>query len=134
MHKFSTPILRIGMSLMMLWFGYQQLSNALPWIGYLPSWTSSLPISQITFVRLNGWFELTFGFLLICGFYIRAVALLLAFHIASITFIVGYNSIGVRDFGLAIALLSLSFSPPDEWSADGFFQRKVLKSQTNMPA
>ena len=131
MNKFSTPILRIGMGLVVLWFGYQQLSDALPWIGYLPSWTSALPISQITFVHLNGWFELTLSLLLLCGFYTRAVALLLALHIANIAFIVGYNAIGVRNFGLSVALFSLFFSVPDEWSCDMLFERRTNEPPTS---
>ncbi len=123
MQKYSQIVLRIGLGLVMIWFALQQLHSPLGWTSYLPSWTNSLPISQITFVYLNGWFEITFGILLIAGFYTRIVSCLLAIHMFGIVFSVGYNEIGVRDFGLAIALISIFLHGSSDWSLDRFFDR-----------
>jgi uncharacterized membrane protein YphA (DoxX/SURF4 family) len=79
---------------------------------------SSLPISETTFVYLNGWFELVFGTLLIIGFHTRIVAFLLSVHLLGIVFTVGYNEIGVRDFGLTVALISIFLHGPSDWSLD----------------
>ncbi len=117
-------ILRIGLGLVMIWFALEQLNTPAAWVAYLPLWTQDLPISQITFVYLNGWFELTFGILLLVGFYTRIVSLLLALHMFGIVVTVGYNEIGVRDFGLAVALLSIFLHGPSSWSLDEFLGKR----------
>lgn len=126
MEKFSGIVLRIGMGLVMIWFGSQQLMSPTSWFGFLPEWTASLPISQTTFVLLNGWFEIVAGLLLIAGFYTRIVALLLALHLLGIVFSVGYNPTGVRDFGLTIALFSLTLHGETEWSVDKMMNKNSV--------
>ncbi len=103
----SQIVLRVGIGLVIIWFGLQQVTNPSGWTAYLPSFVKSLPLSEISFVYLNGYFEIIFGVLMIAGFYLRIVALLLAIHMAGIVFSVGYNEIGVRDFGIFIALVSI---------------------------
>ncbi len=115
-------IARIGLGLVLLWFGTQQLMHAAQWVSYLPSWVGSFSISSITFVHLNGWFEVTFGTLLVLGFYTRFVALILALHLFGITLTIGYNEIGVRDFGLSMSLLALAFQGGGGWSLDAWFK------------
>ncbi len=115
--------IRIGLGLVMLWFGSQQLMDAKDWVGYLPSWMGAFSVSSVTIVHLNGWFEVAFGSLLILGFYARFVALLLALHLFGITMTVGYNEIGVRDFGLSFALLSAAFSGAGKLSLDSYFSK-----------
>ena len=112
------------MALVVLWFGVQQLLNPALWTGYLPAWTGSLPLSAITFVLLNGWLECTLGLLLIAGFYTRAAAFILSLHLYGIALTLGYGAIGVRDFGLATALLSVFFYGKDAWSLDTFFSNE----------
>jgi uncharacterized membrane protein YphA (DoxX/SURF4 family) len=124
MQKTAPIVLRIGMALVVLWFGVQQLLDPSIWTGYLPTWTSSLPIGAVTFVLLNGWFECTFGLLLIAGFYTRFVALLLSLHLYGIAATLGLGELGVRDFGLATGLLSVFFYGQDVWSVDTFFSKK----------
>ena len=116
----SPIVLRIGIGLVIMWFGLQQIANPSGWVVYLPEFTKSLPISQINFVLLNGYFELVFGALLIAGFYLRIVALLLALHMAGIVLSVGYNEIGVRDFGILTALVAIFFHGPSDWSTQEF--------------
>ncbi len=118
MRKFSPVLLRVAMALVMLWFGTHQLLQPEQWFAFLPSWTNSLPISQTTFVYLNGWFEVSFGVLLFLGFYTRIVALLLGLHLLGIAFSLGYTALGVRDFGLALATLAVFFYGSSGWSLD----------------
>ena len=125
MQKVSSVVLRVGLGLVMLWFGTQQLSNPSPWMGFLPNFTKSLPISQINFIYLNGWFEVCCGTLLILGFYTRIIALLLAIHLMGITLSVGYGATGVRDFGLTIALISIFLNQENYLSLDKFFSNKI---------
>ena len=121
MKSYAPVVVRIGLAIVMLWFGTQQILHAPLWVLYLPDWATKLPISQITFVHMNGYFEVVFGALLLFGFYTRIVAGLLFLHLLGITFTVGYNEIGVRDFGLTLALLSIALSGSDRWSVDRVF-------------
>ena len=121
LNKYAPTFLRIGLALVVIWFGISQLSNAKEWLGFLPDWTASLPISQTALVLVNGWFEVVFGLMLFFGFYTRLTALLIGLHLAEITYSVGYGAIGVRDFGLAIGALSLFMSGPSPLSADYYF-------------
>ena len=121
MKNASIIILRVGIAAVILWFGFQQLFHGTDWIAYLPSWTTSLPISQLGLVYLNGWFEIVFGFMLLLGYYTRLVSALLALHLLDIIFTVGYGATGVRDFGLFIAMASIFFYGTSPFSVDMFF-------------
>jgi len=114
----SPNVLRIGISLVFLWFGFQQILHSSDWVSYLPLFVTNLSISATTFVLLNGIFEVLFGLLLITGLYTREVSGLLALHMIGIMFSVGYNEIGIRDFGIFIALLAIFLHGRDEWCLD----------------
>lgn len=98
-------VLRLGMSAVTLWFGFQQLFDAEAWVAYVPdSMVALTHLSAVTLVYLNGAFEVIFGSLLVFGWQTRIVALLLSLHLFDIMWMVGYGEIGVRDFGLAVAM------------------------------
>lgn len=131
MRPFAPVVLRIGLGLVMIWFGLKQLTSPTEWIGYLPKWIDILPISPENFVYLNGWFEIIFGILLVKGFHTRIVAGLLSLHLLGITFTVGYNEIGLRDFGLSVALFSIFLHGSSSWSLDEYFKlRKQEKASS----
>lgn len=121
--SYAPNILRVGMSLVILWFGSQQLLHPAMWTGFLPDWVSSLPLTPITFIYLNGWLEIVAGILLFLGFFTRIVGTILALHLLGIVFSVGYTAVGVRDFGLTIALISIVLNGEDSWSLD----RKLVR-------
>ena len=74
-------------------------------------------------VMANGIFEVIFGTLLGLGIFTRIVAIILAVHLISITFSLGYGETAVRDFGLAMATASIALGGADIWS----LERKILK-------
>ena len=112
-------ILRIGISLVFLWFGISQLSDPASWIGYVPDFITQMShLSVTTIVLINGAFEIIFGSMLLCGFYTRFAALLLALHMLDITFTVGFDAIGVRDFGISIASIAVFLNGMDWFSLD----------------
>ena len=113
--RYAPLTLRLGVSLVFLWFGSQQLMNPRDWTSYLPLFTSSWPFQTTTLVTFNGIFEIIFGTLLLIGFYTRLSSFLLALHLFMIILSVGYNEIGVRDFGLFMAALTIFFWGEDEW-------------------
>ena len=125
MKRFGPAVARIGISVIVLWFGSQQLLHPTMWVRLVPNWALQIShLSALTVVTLNGWLEITLGLLLILGFYSRIVGFLLFLHILNIAFTLGYNSIGVRDFGLSIMALSVSLNGPDGWCLDTIFDKK----------
>lgn len=118
------------MSVVVLWFGAQQLLDASTWVGVLPAWTEGLSINPITLILLNGWFEVIFGLALLFGFYTRIVALLLALHLFNIVLTVGYNDIGVRDFGLAVSTLAVFLFGSSRLAIDNLFVRQSVVANT----
>ena len=117
--KYSTTIIRIALALVLLWFGIDEIINPENWFGYIPQWFNNfIPFSLETFFLLNGIFEIIIGVLLFIGLYTRIIAFIAAFHLLSITIAVGYNDIGIRDFGLTLMAVSLIFSGAGVLSLD----------------
>ena len=114
--KLHAPnVLRIGISLVIMWFGFQQLLHPVLWTGFLPDFTNSLPISQIGFIYLNGAFEVFAAALIIMGLFIRTFSALLALHLIGIVFTLGYTAVSMRDLGLVVALISIFMQGTDSW-------------------
>ncbi len=119
MQKYAPSLLRVGLALVFLWFGFDQLVNTSSWLRLIPDVVISLShLSATTLVHFNGSFEIIFGLALLAGFFTRTVALLLALHLMDIIFVVGLTSIGVRDFGLMIAAFSIFLHGADALSID----------------
>ncbi len=125
MKMWGPCVVRLGMALVFLWFGTQQLMHTTMWISLIPQSIMNLShLSAEVLVRFNGVFEIVFGLLLLIGFFTRTAALLLALHLLNIMFVVGYNSIGVRDFGLALATFSIFFYGADCCSLDAWLEKR----------
>ena len=122
--EYGPIILRISLSLVFLWFGLTGVFNTDYLIGYVPDFASNLPISLESIVILNGIFEIVLGTLLIIGLFTRIVAFILFLHTLIIMFLLGYNDVAVRDFGLAFATLAIAFNGPDNWSLDRKYRNK----------
>ncbi len=113
---YAPSVLRIGMSLVILWFSSQQFLHTQVWTAYVPDSAVALTHqSAITLVYINAAFEAVFGLLLLFGIWTRFAAFLLVLHLLDIMWIVGYGEIGVRDFGLAVATFVVFMNGPDEW-------------------
>lgn len=120
---FAPVVLRIGIALVFIWFGTNQFIDTNQWVGYVPDYVINLShLSAVTLVHFNGVFEIVFGVALLLGFFTRLSALLLAIHIIDIMFIVGYDSTGVRDFGLSIATVAIWFNGADWLTLDKFMK------------
>jgi len=105
---YAPSVVRYGMSLVILWFGINQIIHPVEFLAYVPNSIVALTgITAMAIVKFNGMFELVFGVLLLIGWQTRWVALLLSLHLFGIMYSVGYNEIGVRDFGLAVATFSI---------------------------
>ncbi len=126
--KYGPTIVRVGIAFVVLWFGCTQVANPGPWLGVLPEWTKSLPVGQINLIYLNGLTEIFLGALLLVGFYTRFVALLIGLHILNIAFTLGFNAVGVRDFGLSLAALGIFFTGASHWSLDHLFEKRASRA------
>ena len=118
---YGPVLLRIAMSLVFLWFGANQFLHTPMWTGVVPDWVASLTGSATMVVCLNAWFEIVAGLLLLVGFHTRIVALLLGLHLIGIAGGFGLSAIGVRDWGLCLATLSVFFNGYDMWCVDRRF-------------
>lgn len=137
--EYAPIILRVGISLVFLWFGLTQLINPQSFLGYVPDFLidhplemnhehpfqslHNLPLTAHIIIMGNGAFETIFGLLLITGLFTRISSLLLALHLFGIMITLGYNDIAVRDFGLIVATVAIFLNGPDNFSLD-----KKLKS------
>jgi len=128
----GTTFLRMGIAFVILWFGAQQFIDPTQWIGFIPdSIIKMSPVGAITLVHLNGALEIVFGTSLMLGLFTRISALILALHMADITYVVGYTSIGVRDFGLMIAVIAVFLNGADHTSIDQFLFFRKQKEVNN---
>lgn len=127
-YDYGKTILRISLALVFLFFGVSQVYHPSNWIGFVPSFVSSF-ITAGTAVLINGFIEIFFGLLLIFGLYARFSSLVLGLHLFLISISLGLTPLGVRDFGLALATLSIFFSETDKFSLDEVIVRR--KKGTN---
>jgi uncharacterized membrane protein YphA (DoxX/SURF4 family) len=118
LEKYSKPTLRIAMSLVFLYFGFKQITSPESWISFIPSAVLAIGVSAKTLVIANAFLELGLGTLLFAGLYTRISSLILALHLFGIALSIGFNPLGVRDFGLAIATLVVFFNGIDKFCLD----------------
>ena len=116
--EYAPAVLRIGLALLLLWFGLTNVFDPNMLVGYLPSSFPSNLITPITFMVLNGIFEIIIGLALSLGFLTRIASFLAFLHILGIGISLGYNDIAIRDYGLAIAALAVFLYGPDKLCLD----------------
>lgn len=132
---FPLTVLRVGMSLVFIWFATQQFLHTQAWVSYIPQWVMDMSsLDAVTLVHINGAFEIVFGVALLLGICTRVTALLLALHMAEIAFTVGYTSIGVRDFGLTIATFAVFLYGADRYTLDGLISNGNNDKKPLLPA
>lgn len=101
-------VLRYGLAVVFLYFGFSQLFDSLRWVALVPSWAVELiHLPPAMIVLANGVFDLIGGTLLVFGLWVRPVAYVLSLHVLLIAASLGVTPVGVRDFGLAMATLAL---------------------------
>jgi len=109
-HDIGRLVLRLGLATVFLWFGFSQLFDGINWVSWVPAWAVAvLHLSPAMIVLANGTFDMVMGALIAMNLFTRIVALLAAIHILFITFEIGFNEIGMRDFGLSMATFALFF-------------------------
>lgn len=102
-------LLRIGLVLVYIYFGISQLMDPLAYSSFVPGWGIISFLDPTTIVYFNAIFELVFAVLLLTGVWSKWVSIILGVHLGVITLAVGFNPIGVRDFGLTLATFAHGF-------------------------
>ncbi len=102
-------VLRYGLAIVFLYFGFSQLLDSLRWVALVPDWAvETLRLPPAFIILGNGAFDIIGGTLLALGLWVRPVAYVLSAHVLLIGLSLGLSPTGVRDFGLATATLSLA--------------------------
>lgn len=109
-------VLRAALAVVVLWFGAQQVMHPDMWVSWVPMWTDIFGMTQGTLVFINGSFEVMAGTLLLAGVFTRVVAFILFLHMAVLVWEFGVTEVGVRDFGLAMGLLTLALDDRRKWA------------------
>ncbi len=120
--KYSSVVLRFGLGAVLLWFGINEIINPAAWTGLLPSWISNILPLQ-TFIVFNGSFEVILGLMLLAGIFTRVAAVVFALHLANIIYLLGYDAIAVRDFGLMLASIALALQGNYPLSVDSILKK-----------
>ncbi len=117
--RYAPAVLRIGIAILMLWFGLTNIFNPEMLVGYMPDWAISLiPIAPTTFMIFNGIVEVILGAALLVGFFTQISAFIIVLHILIIAIGVGYSDVAIRDYVLAISALSVCLNGSDAWCLD----------------
>jgi len=129
MEKYARPLLRIAMSLVFLYFGFQQVYSPDNWTGFVPKFLTNTIITANNIVVLNGIMELSLGLFILIGLYTKFSSLILAVHLFGISFSLGLTPLGIRDFGLSFATFSVFLNGADEYTLDYKLDRKKAQSK-----
>ena len=114
----SIPLVRYSVGLVFFLFGISQLLNPILWTAWVPQF---IPFAPKAVVITNGIFDLIVGGFLILGLFLRAFSLIGIIHLIGITASVGYNDIGIRDFGILLALVAVFLHGPDQYCLDSMW-------------
>lgn len=98
-------ILRIGLGIVFVYFSIMQFRDPTLWIRYLPLALQGK--NALLLVYLNAGLDAILAFTITLSFLPRLMPLIATVHLVSIAAITGINDVSVRDFGLAMACLSL---------------------------
>ena len=106
-------ILRFGLSIVFLYFGISQILDQSRWIYLVPDRFFNFYINEVLkskLVFVNGIFDIIIALSLLSGIFLKIFSILGFIHLISITiFSLGFTPSGIRDLGLAFAVLALFF-------------------------
>ncbi len=103
-------VLRVGLSIVLFWFGINQILDPSKWTYFIPEWVVNIsPFTPELIVLLNGGVEIILGAFILFGIFVRISALIVALHLFLIALSLGNTPSGIRDVGLAFMALALVF-------------------------
>lgn len=108
--NYGKLILRVGLGIVFLYFSISQFQNPERWVLLLPKIFQNTS-NPLIFIYINAVFDLVMGLLILSGKLLKIVSIIGFLHLISITiFALGLTPQGIRDLGLAFAVLSLFFN------------------------
>jgi hypothetical protein len=113
MRRFGKQFLRFTFIIVFTYFAVSQFMNPEMWTGFVPKFLASTTDTARTWVHINAVLESLAVVFLAFDRLVKWVTFLLALHLIGIATTIGFTPIGVRDFGLALSVLALSFL---EWN------------------
>jgi len=101
-------VLRIGLALPFLIFGFDKFIHVYIWTPWIPQWLAGiLPITPQLFMYVQGTVEVLIGLSLISGFLIVYSSAVASIMLLLIIITMGYNFTSVRDLGLLMIAVYL---------------------------
>ena len=118
-------ILRWSLALVFLYFGFSQAVSPSSWASLVPEFLTKSVFSANNLVVMNSILEITLGIFLMLGLYTKFSSFVLSIHLLFIAISMGFSPIGVRDFGLTIATLSIFLSDLDRYTLDWTIKNRI---------
>lgn len=123
--KYAPVVLRLGIAIVALWFGFSQLKNPAQWTRMMPDYVNMIvPFSKATLVIINGSLEILLATVLLLGIWTRVTSAIITLHLLHITTIVGYGAVGARDLALTLAALAIFLHGPDDYCLDNHIKKE----------
>ena len=110
--------LRTGLGGVFFFFGLDKLPHPERWVIYYPIFLKSTGIHPYFILKIQGIMEVCLGLSLLAGFFTRLAAVLAAFFLIGVIWVLGWDPIAIRDFGLFFSAAALAVSGPGQWSLD----------------
>lgn len=102
--------LTLGLASVFAFFGVDKFLHPIVWIGWIPEWMEGLLwIDSGLWLQIIGTFEIFCAVLILVPIHTlrKAGAMLMTLQLIAILPIVGFNDVGVRDFGLLLSTMAL---------------------------
>lgn len=133
-HDPAHIILRVGLGVVFLVFGFWKMSTPVDWILFLPEAVANAvkgieSLDAFGALKLMGFLEAVLGFQLVVGLFTRTTAIVCSFLLAGIVFHVGLTQIGIRDVGLFGMALALCFTGGGAWSLDQWLEAESAAAE-----
>ncbi|MEN9625726.1 MAG: hypothetical protein RL557_54 [archaeon] len=119
--RYAPAFVRFGVAIVFFLFGILQLIHPEEWILWIPGFMLDY-INPVTFIYINGGFDIVIGGLLLLGLLTRTAAFFGILHLVSVILSVGFTDTGIRDFGLLLALVSVLLQGSDDFCLDRKFK------------
>ncbi len=124
----TCAIIRIGVSLSYLFFGFQHFVYTHQWIESMPNFIiANSPLDSETLVHFSGAIEIVFGLALLLGVYSRASAVILTIFTGASIVISGFNNLNPQVILVLVATLIVAFNGYDVVSLGGGEVRRLFK-------
>ena len=101
-------VLRLGLGITFLWIGVRIFQSPQNWASLLQDYfVKYLPVSPVSFMKINSYVDVALGLLLILNKFTKLVVAICALQLIGILVACSVTDITVRDIGLLGASLGL---------------------------